>query len=71
MQDERLFEHNKGLNDYNDNFNFYTDPWDNQFAPMNSYAKTNYTQIQEGDNTYIIYSLFPDINYLTKYRRYK
>jgi len=61
MQDGRLFEHNKGLNDYNDNFNFYTDPWDNQFAPMNSYAQTNYTQIQEGDNTYIIYSLFPDI----------
>jgi hypothetical protein len=28
---------------------------------MNSFAQTNYTLIQEGDNTQLIYSFYPDI----------
>lgn len=59
--DGRLFQHNSGLNDYNDSFNYFTDPWNSQFAPMNSFAQTNYTLIQEGDNTQLIYSFYPDI----------
>lgn len=58
----RVFKHDKGLNDYNNNFNLYNDPIDDQYAPMLSYAQTNYAQIQDGDNTMLIYSLYPDIN---------
>ena len=53
--DGRLFQHNSGLNDYNDSFNYFTDPWNSQFAPMNSFAQTNYTLIQEGDNLSLIH----------------
>lgn len=58
----RVFKHDMGLNDYNNNFNVYNDPWENQYSSMLSYAQTNYAQIQDGDNTMLIYSLYPDIN---------
>lgn len=58
----RVFLHETGLNDYNNNYNSYTDPSSAQFAPMLSYAQTNYNQIGEGDNTMLIYSVFPDIS---------
>lgn len=57
-----LFEHESGMNDYNNNYTPYIDPWENQFAPLNSYVQTNYFQIQEGDNTMLIYSVYPDIS---------
>lgn len=56
-----IFMHESGLNDYNYNFSPAIDLWDAQFAPMLSYAQTNYAQITEGDNTMLIYSMYPDI----------
>lgn len=55
-----LFQEEVGLNAYNPAYNPITDPWDNQFAPINAYATTNFAQIDEGNNTMIIYSVFPD-----------
>jgi hypothetical protein len=58
----RVFEHETGLNDYNNDYNLYADPSSAQFAPMLSYAQTNYNQLGEGDTTMLIYSVFPDIS---------
>jgi hypothetical protein len=58
---DRLFQHEVGVDDYNPAFNPKTEPQEDQSAPMLSYATTCYAQIQDGDNTMIIYSLYPDI----------
>lgn len=58
--DAFLFQEEVGLNAYNPAYNPITDPWDNQFAPINAYAVTNFAQINEGNNTMLIYSVFPD-----------
>ncbi len=60
--EDRLFIHEKGLNDYNNDFNVYTDPPQNQYAPILSYAQTNYVGIEAQDNTMLIYSFFSDIS---------
>jgi hypothetical protein len=58
---DRLFQHEVGVNDYNSAYNPATDPSENQYAPMLSYATTCYAQIDEGDNTMVIYSFYPDL----------
>jgi hypothetical protein len=62
LDDCRVFKHDTGYDDYNNNFNVYTDPFNEQFAPMFSYAQTNYLQLGDGDTTMLLYSLYPDIN---------
>ena len=56
-----VFKHDYGLNDYNVNFNIYKDLYNEQYIPMLSFATTNFVQIEEGDNTMLILSLYPDI----------
>jgi hypothetical protein len=56
----RLFQHEYGFDDYNEFYNPVTDPSYSQFAPMYSYAQTNYSQIENGDDTMLIYSVYPD-----------
>lgn len=55
-----LFQQESGLNDYNYDYNPVTDPIENQYAPLNAFAATNFAQIDEGNNTMLIYSVFPD-----------
>lgn len=56
-----LFEHENKLNDYNINFNLSTDPWSTQYAPLNAFAQTNYSQLDDGDNTMVLHSFYSDI----------
>ncbi len=55
-----LFQQESGLNDYNPAYNPLTDAYETQFEPLNAYATTNYAQINEGGDTMLIYSVFPD-----------
>ena len=59
--DNYLFQQENGLNDYNTAYNPLTDPTSAQYAPINAYATTNFAQIDEGNNTMLIYSVFPDL----------
>lgn len=58
--DDYLFQMETGLNDYNPAYNPLTDIYDAQFLPINAFATTNFAQINEGNNTMVIYSVFPD-----------
>ena len=58
---DRLFQHEVGVDDYNPAFNPKVQPQENQSAPMLSFATSCYAQIEDGDNTMIIYSFYPDI----------
>lgn len=57
---DRFFMHEVGLNDYNPDYIYGSN--DTPYAPMLSYLQTNMAQIQDGDETYVIYSLYPDTN---------
>ena len=56
----RLFVHEVGVNAYNDDYVYGSDESDQ--APMLSYFVTNMAQVDEGDNTQLIYSVYPDTN---------
>lgn len=62
LDDDRLFQHESGLNDYNSNYVPGVDNPEDQYAPLNFFAETSYAQINEGDNTMLIYSVYPDSN---------
>lgn len=49
-----LFEHELGYNDYDSD----TD----EIIPLESFAETNYAQIEDGDLNMLIYSIIPDSN---------
>lgn len=57
-----LYQHEVGLNDYNEDFNLATDPFLNQYKPLNAYAVTNYSQLSDGDNTMVLHTFYSDIN---------
>lgn len=61
MASDRLFQHEVGLNDYNENY-VYGQPGQTQFAPMRAFAQTNMAQVGDGDTTCLIYSVYPDTN---------
>jgi hypothetical protein len=56
---DRLFLQETGLNDYNTAF-IPGVPGSDPDAPMLAYATTNMAQIGEGDETMVIYSVYPD-----------
>lgn len=58
--DNYLFQQENGLNDYNVAYNPLTDSTEEQYSPINAFATTNFAQINEGNNTMMIYSIFPD-----------
>jgi hypothetical protein len=58
---DRLFQHEVGTDAYNPFYDPKNDLSSAQFAPMLSYATSCYAQIEDGDNTMIIYSLYPDL----------
>jgi hypothetical protein len=53
-----LFEHEVGTDDYN--YAYTGSDSIAALAPMNSFVETNYSQLGEGDNTILIYSIIPD-----------
>lgn len=57
---DRLFQHENGLNAYNVDYVYGSD--DTEAAPMLSYAKTNMMQLGDGDDTAVLYSIYPDTN---------
>lgn len=57
---DRLFQHEVGLNAYNTDFVYGSN--ETQAAPMLAYATTNMLQLGDGDNTAVIYSVYPDTN---------
>lgn len=57
---DRLFMHEYGSDDYNPNYNPVTDPPYNQYIPLLATVQTNYAQIGDGDQTMVIYTIYPD-----------
>jgi hypothetical protein len=55
----RLFQHEVGYNDYDDVNCDINNP-DTCIKPLESFAETNYMQIDEGDFNMLIYSVIPD-----------
>lgn len=58
IKDGLLFEHENGYNDYN--IDCISTDQNACVIPLESFAETNYAQIEEGDLNMLIYSVIPD-----------